>query len=79
MEHRFSAGELEGHAFGNLLIVAMAETGGDLVASLDEIGRLLGVVGRVLPATTDVRAAAGTCRPPARRWRARWRSALVTT
>jgi len=54
MEHRFRNGELEGHAFGNLLIVAMAETGGDLVASLDEIGRLLGVVGRVLPATTEV-------------------------
>jgi uncharacterized cofD-like protein len=54
MEHRFSSGELEGHAFGNLLIVAMAETDGDLVAALDEIGRLLGIVGRVLPATTDV-------------------------
>ena len=28
MEHRFGAGELEGHAFGNLLIVAAsAETG----------------------------------------------------
>lgn len=54
MEHRFAAGELEGHAFGNLLIVAMAETDGDLVGALDEIGRLLDVVGRVLPATTEV-------------------------
>jgi uncharacterized cofD-like protein len=54
MEHRFEAGELEGHAFGNLLVVAMAETGAGLVEALDEIGRLLGVVGRVLPATTDV-------------------------
>lgn len=53
MEHRFAAGELEGHAFGNLLIVALAETGGDLVAALDEIGRLVGSVGRVLPATTE--------------------------
>ena len=53
MEHRFVAGELEGHAFGNLLIVAMAETGGDLVAALDEIARLVGAVGRVLPATTE--------------------------
>jgi uncharacterized cofD-like protein len=53
MEHRFDAGELEGHALGNLLIVAMAETGGDLVAALDEIGRMVGAVGRVLPATTE--------------------------
>jgi len=54
MEHRFTSGELEGHAFGNLMIVAMAETDGDLVGALDEIGRLLGVVGRVLPATSEV-------------------------
>lgn len=54
MEHRFADGELEGHAFGNLMIVAMAESGGDLVAALDEIGRLLDSVGRVLPSTTEV-------------------------
>jgi len=57
MEHRFAEGELDGHAFGNLLIIAMAETlgdvsGADLVTALDEIGRLLGAAGRVLPATT---------------------------
>jgi uncharacterized cofD-like protein len=52
MDHRFGAGELEGHAFGNLLIAALEETTGDLVGALDEIGRLLGCVGRVLPATT---------------------------
>lgn len=51
MEHRFTDGDIEGHAFGNLLIVALAETGGDLVAALDEIGRILGAVGRVLPST----------------------------
>lgn len=54
MEHRFAEGELQGHALGNLLIVAMAEAGGDLVGALDEVGRLLGAVGRVLPATTEV-------------------------
>lgn len=51
MEHRFTSGDIEGHAFGNLLIVALAESGGDLVAALDEIGRLVGAAGRVLPAT----------------------------
>jgi len=50
-EHRFRSGELEGHALGNLVIVGLAETLGDLTAALDEAGRLLGTVGRVLPAT----------------------------
>lgn len=61
LEHRFASGDIEGHAFGNLMIVALAETGGDLVAALDEVGRLVGAVGRVLPATTEpveLRAAA---------------------
>jgi uncharacterized cofD-like protein len=50
-EHRFRAGELADHALGNLVIVGLAETLGDLTAALDEAGRLLGAVGRVLPAT----------------------------
>jgi uncharacterized cofD-like protein len=54
MEHRFDAGELAGHAFGNLLILALAESGGELVPALDEVGRLVGAAGRVLPSTTDV-------------------------
>jgi uncharacterized cofD-like protein len=51
-EHRFAAGELADHALGNLVLVGLAETLGDLVAALDEAGRLLGAVGRVLPATS---------------------------
>jgi uncharacterized cofD-like protein len=50
-EHRFSSGELAGHALGNLVLVGLTETLGDLTAALDEAGRLLGAVGRVLPAT----------------------------
>ena len=52
-EHRFDAGELEGHALGNLVLVGLAETTGDFIAALDEAGRLLGAQGRVLPATTE--------------------------
>ncbi|UDY36747.1 gluconeogenesis factor YvcK family protein [Dermatobacter hominis] len=52
MEHRFGSGELDGHAFGNLLIAALEESEGSLVAALDEAGRLLDCVGRVLPTTT---------------------------
>jgi uncharacterized cofD-like protein len=50
-EHRFRSGELADHALGNLVLVGLAETMGDLTAALDEAGRLLGAVGRVLPAT----------------------------
>jgi uncharacterized cofD-like protein len=50
-EHRFRSGELADHALGNLVIVGLAETLGDLTAALDAAGRILGAVGRVLPAT----------------------------
>jgi len=52
--HRFATGDVEGHALGNLMIVGLTETlNGDFCAALDEAGRLLDAVGRVLPATTD--------------------------
>ncbi len=52
-EHRFDAGELEGHAFGNLVLTGLAASTGDFEAALIEAGRLLGAVGRVIPATTE--------------------------
>lgn len=52
-EHRFTAGELEGHALGNLVIAGLASAGGDFLAALEEAGRLVGAVGRVLPATLE--------------------------
>jgi uncharacterized cofD-like protein len=51
-EHRFDAGELEGHALGNLVIAGLAAVTGDFTRALDEAARLLGTTGRVLPATT---------------------------
>jgi uncharacterized cofD-like protein len=51
-EHRFEAGELEGHAVGNLVIAGLASALGDFNLALAEAGRLLGAVGRVLPATS---------------------------
>ena len=53
LEHRFDAGELEGHAFGNLLIAALADYTGDFEVALHETGRLLGLEGRVFPATRE--------------------------
>jgi uncharacterized cofD-like protein len=52
-EHRFDVGDLDGHALGNLVIVGLAETLGDFTAALDEAGRLVGAVGRVVPATAE--------------------------
>jgi uncharacterized cofD-like protein len=50
LQHRFrSSGDLDNHAVGNLLIVALWEQLGDTVAGLDWVGRLLGARGRVLP------------------------------
>ncbi len=51
-DHRFSAGELEGHAFGNVIITGLTEATGDFTLALDEAARLLDVEGRVLPATS---------------------------
>ena len=52
-EHRFTAGELEGHAFGNLLIAALADYTGDFEVALHETGRLLRLRGQVFPATRE--------------------------
>lgn len=50
LQHRFrTSGELDQHAVGNLLIVALWELLGDPVQGLDWVGRLLGARGRVLP------------------------------
>ena len=52
-EHRFEAGELQGHSFGNVVIAGLTAVDGDFLAALDEAARLVGVGGgnRVLPAT----------------------------
>jgi uncharacterized cofD-like protein len=52
-EHRFGGTELAGHALGNLVLVGLAETLGDVGAALDEAGALLGARARVRPATTE--------------------------
>ena len=52
-EHRFTTGELEGHAVGNLVIAGLTAATGDFAAALKEAGRLVGAVGQVLPATSE--------------------------
>jgi uncharacterized cofD-like protein len=52
-EHRFESDELTGHALGNLVLTGLVSACGDLQRALDEAGRLLGAVGRVVPAATE--------------------------
>jgi uncharacterized cofD-like protein len=53
LDYRFTKGELTGHSLGNLVLVALAETTGDFVAAVEEMGRLLGVHASVFPATLE--------------------------
>ena len=50
LQHRFGGnGALAGHPIGNLMLAGLNEVLADPVAALDELGRILGVKGRVLP------------------------------
>lgn len=50
---RFSEEELAGHSLGNLVLTGLIDAAEDPIAGIDEACRLLGVKGRILPATTD--------------------------
>ena len=52
-ERRFDAAELQGHPLGNIIIAGLASTLGDFGLAIDEVLRLLGAVGRVVPATAE--------------------------
>ena len=51
-EYRFPAGDLEGHALGNLIIAGLANATGDFGQAMDLAAELVGASGRVLPATS---------------------------
>ncbi|RAV33139.1 hypothetical protein DLJ54_00075 [Corynebacterium heidelbergense] len=54
LQHRFGGnGALKGHAVGNFLITGLSQVMGDDIAALDEIGRLLGIKGRVVPMSPE--------------------------
>lgn len=52
LEYRFPGGELKEHALGNLLIAGLMGEGSTIEEALEEVGRLVGARGRVLPAAT---------------------------
>lgn len=53
IEHRFSGGDLDDHALGNIVLYGLTELTGDFLAAVDEVQRLAGCRGRVLPATCE--------------------------
>jgi uncharacterized cofD-like protein len=52
-EHRFSVGELSGHAVGNLLLVGLLDATGNLEESVAALAQLMGVKGTIVPASSD--------------------------
>src|SRR6201997_4373558 len=50
-DHRFKGGSLNGHAFGNLFIMAMADVTGNFEHALRESGKVLAVKGTIVPST----------------------------
>lgn len=53
-EHRFTVGELEGHAVGNLLLVGMLDaTDNNLEDAVRAIAQVMGVTGAILPASAE--------------------------
>jgi uncharacterized cofD-like protein len=50
-DHRFKEGSLDGHSFGNLFIMAMADVTGNFEHALREAGKVLAVKGTILPST----------------------------
>jgi uncharacterized cofD-like protein len=49
--YRFTAGDLNGHSFGNLFLTAMSEVTGDLEQAVIASSKVLAIRGDVLPAT----------------------------
>jgi uncharacterized cofD-like protein len=49
--HRYEKGDLAGHSFGNIFISTLEQITGSLDKSLDLVGKVLNIRGRVIPVT----------------------------
>jgi len=52
-EHRFSVGELNGHAVGNLRLVGLIDATGNLEESVRAVAQVMGVTGAIVPASEE--------------------------
>ncbi|WP_010534486.1 gluconeogenesis factor YvcK family protein [Brachybacterium squillarum] len=81
IQHRFdTSGQLDGHALGNLLIVALWQILEDPIEGLDQMGELLGARGRVLPMALeplDIEADVRTASEGLRTVRGQWQVATA--
>ena len=79
LQHRFAGqGELDNHALGNLLILALWQLLGDEVEGLDWVGRLLAIHGRVIPMSASPLVIEADIVDGARRRRVRGQVAVAT-
>lgn len=54
LEHRFDGGDIDGHALGNLVLLAAADIhGGDIARGLEVLAGMFGTRGTVLPASAQ--------------------------
>lgn len=52
-QYRFKGGELEGHAFGNLFLIALTDITGSFMMSIKIASQILRTKGDIIPATVD--------------------------
>lgn len=52
-QYRFPTGELEGHSFGNLFLVALAGVAGDFPSAVKQAHAVLAIQGRIFPSTLE--------------------------
>ncbi len=53
LQYRFTEGELGGHPLGNLFLVALTETEGNIVKAVKKASKILNIVGEVIPTTFE--------------------------
>ncbi len=53
LQHRFTRGELDGHALGNLVLAGLTESTGSFDTAVAMLSRILALSGQVLPATRE--------------------------
>jgi uncharacterized cofD-like protein len=52
-QYRFKGGELEGHSFGNLFLVALTDITGSFLSAINLASQILRTKGEIIPATTE--------------------------
>lgn len=54
LNYRFTAGSMQGHALGNILLAGLEQQQGNFMAAVESLGHWLNIAGRVLPVTLEL-------------------------